>query len=146
MFSIGLTGTTAQQYLHRARMFRSAAMELVDYVNGEPNWPKYALLTHAIELALKAFARHSIENGKLLPPEKEPKQHDLHGWYRLTIEYGLLDEPSVAANISTLNELHRNHYTRYPQARTTPVPAASNIADDTVDHLISAFTRSINTG
>lgn len=84
IFSIGLIGTTAQQYLHRARMFRSAAMELTDTMNAEQNWPKYALLTHAIELALKAFARHSIENGKP-PPDREPRQHDLHGWYQLAL-------------------------------------------------------------
>ena len=51
-------GDTPQQYLHRARMFRDAAMQLPDYVNSEPNWPRYALLMHAIELALKAYARH----------------------------------------------------------------------------------------
>jgi hypothetical protein len=101
------------------------------------------LLTHAIELALKAFARHSIQNGK--PPlDKEPKQHDLRGWYELALRYGLQDEQSVAANIDILNDLHLNHYTRYPQDRATPVPTASNIADSTVDHLVSTFTQSIN--
>jgi hypothetical protein len=33
-------------------MFREAAVRLPDYSNGEQFWPKYALLTHAIELAL----------------------------------------------------------------------------------------------
>jgi hypothetical protein len=47
-----------QQYLHRARMFSDAAGKLVDYVNGETCWPRYALMTHAIELALKAYVRH----------------------------------------------------------------------------------------
>lgn len=143
IFPIGLAGDTAQQFLHRARMFRNAAMELTEYVNGEQNWPKYAFLTHAIELALKAFARHSIQNGKS-PPDKEPRQHDLRGWYDLTLRYGLQDELGVAANIDVLSDLHLNHYMRYPQGRATPVPAASNIADSTVDHLIYTFTQSIN--
>ena len=56
-------GDTPQQYLHRARMFRDAAMQLPDYVNSEPNWPRYALLMHAIELALKAYARHFYPDG-----------------------------------------------------------------------------------
>ena len=123
-------------------MFRDAAMRLPDYSNGEQYWPKYALLTHAIELSLKAFAQHSVENGK--PPGKEPKQHDLRGWYHLALQYGLPDEPSVADNIDLLNELHLTHYTRYPQDRATPVPDASAIADSTVDHLIFTFTQSIN--
>lgn len=103
----------AQQYLHRARMFRDAAMRLPDYSNGEQYWPKYALLTQAIELSLKAFAEHSVESGK--PPGREPKQHDLVGWYQLAREYGLPDEPSVADNLDLLNQLHLTHYTRYPQ-------------------------------
>jgi hypothetical protein len=140
MYSIRPAGTMAQQYLHRARMFRDAAVPLPDYWNGEEYWPKYALLTHAIELSLKAFAQHSVENGK--PRGKEPKQHDLQGWYQLALEYGLTDESSVADNLSLLNQLHLTHYTRYPQDRA--VPDASIIADTTVDHLISICTQSIN--
>jgi hypothetical protein len=75
IFSMRPTGDKAQQYLHRARMFRDAAIKLPDYSNGEQYWPKYALLTHAIELSLKAFAHNSVQNGK--PPGQEPKQHDL---------------------------------------------------------------------
>jgi hypothetical protein len=63
IFSAQPTGTKPQQYLHRARMFRDAAIGLPDYSNGEQYWPKYALLAHAIELALKAFAQHSVDNG-----------------------------------------------------------------------------------
>jgi len=142
MFSISPAGNMAQQYLHRARMFRDAAIPLPDYLNGEQFWPKYALLTHALELSLKAFAQHSVENGK--PPGKEPKQHDLLGWYQLALEYGLPNEPSVADNLDVLNQLHLTHYTRYPQNRSAAVPDASVIADTTVDHLIVTFTQSIN--
>ena len=77
-------------------------------------------------------------------PGKEPKQHDLIGWYRLALEYGLPDQPGVMDNIDLLNQLHLTHYTRYPQNRTSSVPDASVIADSTVDHLIFAFTQSIN--
>jgi hypothetical protein len=138
-----LTGNKAQDYLHRARMFRDAAIELPDYSNGQQNWPKYALLTHAIELALKAFADHSIAAGKS-PPAKQPRQHDLSGWYELSLQYGLPDEPGVVENIDILNELHLTHYIRYPQNSATPVPSASGIADSIVEYLISTFTRSIN--
>ncbi len=142
IFSMRPTGNTAQQYMQRARMFRDAAMPLPDYLSSEQYWPKYALLTHAIELALKAFHHHSIENGKP-PPAKEPKQHDLSGWYQLALKYGLQDAPGVADNIDVLNELHLTHYTRYPQHRAK-VPDASVIADSTVDHLIFIFTQTIN--
>ncbi|HSZ65806.1 MAG TPA: hypothetical protein VK825_06335 [Xanthobacteraceae bacterium] len=133
-------GNTAQQYMHRARMFRAAAMRLVDYSNAEPNWPKYALVTHAIELALKAFALHCVEKGA--SPAEEPKQHDLVGWYLLAVKYGLPDDPDIEENIGLLNQLHLTHYTRYPQNKVAPNVDA--IADSTVDHLIFTFTQVIN--
>jgi hypothetical protein len=143
IFSIRPTGSEAQQYLHRARMFRSAATQLPDYLNGEQFWPKYTLLTHAIELALKAFAQHSVESGKP-PVAKQPKNHDLRGWYDLALHYGLADQRSISENIDLLNELHLTHYTRYPQQRDAPVPDASAIVDTTVDQLIFTFTQTIN--
>jgi hypothetical protein len=124
-------------------MFMVAATALSDYANGEQNWPKYALLTHAIELSLKAFADHSVATGKP-PPAKEPKQHDLTGWYKLALQYGLRDEPGFSENIDILNELHLTHYTRYPQRSASPIPDASVIASSTVGHLIFTFTQSIN--
>jgi hypothetical protein len=142
LFSPPLTSDTAQDYMHRARMFRNAAIPMNDYVNGEQFWPKYALLTHAIELALKAFARHSVAAGK--HRLQEPRQHDLSGWYNLAILYGLSDKPGVADSINALNELHFNHFTRYPQRRFAPLPDASVIADSTVDYLIDTFTPLIN--
>lgn len=123
-------------------MFRDAASSLPDYSNGEQYWPKYALLTHAIELALKAFAWHSETTGKVRG--KQPSNHDLRGWYELALQYGLAYDPAIAENIDILNELHSTHYTRYPQNRSIPAPDATTIADTTVDHLIFTFTQSIN--
>jgi hypothetical protein len=140
-FSMPLTGNEAQQYLNRARMFRNAAIELSDYSNGEQNLPKYALLTHAIELCLKAFAFHSEAAGQ---SHSHISNHDLQGWYQLALQYGLPDDLRLAENISRLHDLHFTHFTRYPKERLTPVPDLSAIADDTVDHLISTFTPIIN--
>jgi hypothetical protein len=80
-------------------MFRDAAITLPDYWNFEQCWPKYALLTHAIELSLKAFAHHSAATSK--PLGKEPKQHDLSGWYKLALKYGLRDDPGVRENTAS---------------------------------------------
>ena len=52
-------------------MFRQAAGGLPSYSNGEPFWPAYALLTHAIELSLKAFFRYSTDKGK--PPPRRSR-------------------------------------------------------------------------
>jgi hypothetical protein len=126
---------TPMQFMHRARQFRRAAMPpMPDYESAGPFWPKYALLTHAIELALKAFVAKSATAG--IPAGKEPKQHDLLGWYQLAVVYGLAHDPRIEENVDYLSELHRIHYMRYPQRSSKPVPNLSVIADETADRLL----------
>ena len=116
-----------QQYLHLAGMFRRAALGLPDYVNGEQNWPAYALLLHACELALKAFCDQSVADGK---PSARAPNHDLQGWYRIAVQYGLSADPHVADGIDILADLHASHYTRYPDNRKTAIPDILNVAHD----------------
>jgi hypothetical protein len=135
------SGTLAQQYLHRARAFRNATINLADYSNGEQNLPKYAMLTYAIELSLKAFGLYLEAAGQSF---SRPPNHDLRGWYQLAVQYGLPEDPRVTEDIDCLHELHVTHYTRYPQEQTTPVPDLSAIADSTVEYLIDKLTPIIN--
>jgi hypothetical protein len=141
IFAVQATGTEAQQYLHRARQFREAAVRLPDSRNGERNWPRYALITHAIELALKGFALKAAAGS---PVSGEAKQHDLSGWYEVCVRFGLARDVVIAENLSFLNELHLTHFMRYPVGRATPVPNPEAIADQTVDHLIFEITQVVN--
>jgi len=141
IFSAPPTGSKPQQYLHLARMFRAAALELPSYVNAEVNWPTYALLLHACELTLKAFCDQSVANGK---PSARAPNHDLKGWYTIALQHGLPTDQHVANGINILTELHSNHYTRYPDNRQTQLPDISNIADVVVDRLISTVSGLIN--
>ena len=140
IFSMPPAGSKPHQYLHRAIMFRTGALGLPAYVNGEQNWPAYALLLHACELALKAFCDQSVANGK---PIARAANHDLQEWYRIARQYGLPADPHVAEGIDILAELHADHYTRYPDNRKTTIPDISNVADDVVDRLIGAVSPSI---
>ncbi|MGO9683589.1 MAG: hypothetical protein ACLPTZ_13555 [Beijerinckiaceae bacterium] len=142
MFSSTLSGTPAQQLMHRARMFRIATIGLVDSSNGEQFLPKYALLTHAIELALKAFASYSVATGKR--PFNHLSNQDLRGLYQLALRYGLPENPTITEYVECLHELHFTHYLRYPKEPTTPVPDLSIIVDSTVDYLFEYFTPLIN--
>ena len=96
----------------------------------------YALLTHATELALKAYALHSVGAGPT--KNKPPGNHDLVGWYILAVSYGLENEPTISKGIGFLNELHETHFMRYPTRPSGPIPNPETIADQTVDHLIFA--------
>jgi hypothetical protein len=141
IFWIQPTGTEAQQHLHRARQFRAAAQDLPDCRNGEQNWPKYALITHAIELALKGFALHCARGGKI---PGDPKRHDLVGWYEAAVKFGLKREPDMTENIALLNNLHVSHYMRYPTQPARVVPNPEVIADQTVDYLVFEITQVVN--
>jgi hypothetical protein len=140
IFSAAPSGSLAQQYMHRARMFRQAAIDLPGYSAADQNWPKYALLMHAVELVLKAFALHS---GHDMSGARPPK-HDLSGWYHLALGYGLPVNSGVGRQIDVLDELHRSLYPRYPKQSARPVPGLENIADDAVDWLLDTCTRVIN--
>jgi hypothetical protein len=52
------------QFVARARLFRDASIGNAAYVNAEMNWPKYALLLQAIELALKAYCYQCFDDGQ----------------------------------------------------------------------------------
>jgi hypothetical protein len=134
-----MSGSLSQEFMHRARMFRNAAIGLADYVGPELNWPKFGMITQAIELALKAFV---LQSGKPIDPR--PHNHDLAGWYRLAVKCGLQDDPSIAECIEALNEMHSIAETRYPQQRATPLPSPVNIADTAVDYLLDVITRVTN--
>ena len=115
-------------------MFSEAAMELPDYVSGETNWPAYALMLHACELALKAFCDQSVANGK---PSARAPNHDLQGWYNLALQYGLDAGPHVAEGVNILSEIHQSHYTRYPDARNIR-PRDLSVVNHVVEALMSA--------
>ena len=142
IYPMNRSGTEAQQFLHRARMFRDATVKLGDYTSSEQNWPRYALLLHAAELALKAFAKQCAMQSLILG--KLPSNHDLQAWYDLAVQHGLKDDPRIAQNIAHLTDLHFTHFTRYPQDRSTPVPDLSSIADETVGYLIDTITLTVN--
>lgn len=133
-------GSKPEEYLHRARLFRDAAIGLPSYVSNETNWPAYALMLHACELALKAFCDQSIMNGK---QSTRVPNHDLQGWYNLARQYGLPADPHIAACINILSEIHESHYTRYPDNRNIR-PRDLSVTNDVVEALISAASALIH--
>ena len=116
-------------------------MNLPDSRNGSTNWPKYALLTHAIELAMKAFVRLAIQQGRL-KIVTEPRQHDLAAWYRLCLQAGLLENTETSDSVAMLSEMHATHFARYPQTGALADP--SSTIDRTVDNLIFEISQITN--
>lgn len=123
-------------------MFRDAAIGGVDYVNAELNWPKYALLLQAIELALKAYCHQCFDNGQ--PRPKGLNNHDLKGWCEAASFCGLPSVPKVAESLDILGSVHLDSSARYPTKRT--IPELANIADDAAHAVIEAVSRLIQKG
>jgi HEPN domain-containing protein len=124
-----------QNQLSRAAQFRRVAISLPDMEGPEPNWPKYFLLGHAIELALKAYLEFSGGQGSI-------GNHDLHGLYAEAVRRGFPVDAQTTADLPHLSELHRINYARYPQVPVRPVALISQF-DDIADGLISKASKLI---
>jgi hypothetical protein len=135
----------AQRYMARARQFRRVAIPLVDMDGPEPNWPKYFLLTHAIELALKGFLIFCEDHGLPEPPGPPPGNHDLVGLYERAVAFGLERNSVVTGELPHIGDLHKIHYARYPQAITKPVALISQY-DDMADRLFADVAKAISLG
>jgi hypothetical protein len=131
-----------QRFLVRGRQFRRVAMGLVDMEGPEPNWPKYFLLTHAIELAIKAYIISREDAGAPAPSTNPPANHDLVGLYDYAVLYGLKRSALITKDLPHISELHQIHYARYPQANAKPVAMISQY-DDLADDLFSEVAKAI---
>jgi hypothetical protein len=135
----------SQELLARARQYRDATTAMVDIVNGRPNWPKYTLLMHAIELALKAAIVSYGERGKDKPQGPEPGNHDLSAIYAYAVAYGLKPRQEILDDLPHISELHVVHYARYPQVRARPVALISQY-DDMADRIMSDVDDALRRG
>jgi hypothetical protein len=131
----------ALRYLDRARQFRRAAMMHVDIENGQPFWPKWFLVTHALELTIKAYIV-SREDLGLPAPTTEPGNHDLVGLYEKAVLWGLSRNPLVMSGLPHLSELHQSHYARYPQDKVIPAALIAQF-DDLTDQLLADVTKAV---
>lgn len=128
-------GSLPRDYLNRARQFQTAATGLVGYVNGQINWPSCALLFHACELALKAYC---LEHA---PGVHLPK-HSLKGLYEIAEQHGLVLPANIAPALDVLEDMHAQHWARYPDNRTGLILDVSSIASEVVETLVTAVSAS----
>ena len=119
----------------RARMYRDQAIGMPDIVNCQPNWPRYFLLAHAAELAIRAdlVSAKAGTLGRSVGPE--PSKHDLSALYEYACEHGLKSNPQVLGELSCLSEIHKNYVARYPKS-PGQIWLASEF-DDAVENLLT---------
>ena len=107
---------------------------MADIVNGQPNWPRYFLLTHAAELAIQSVLVHA-KNAGVRVAGSAPGPHDLSGLYAYACQHGLKSNSQILAELPYLSDVHKNHVARYPKS-PGQIWVASEF-DDAVDALLS---------
>jgi hypothetical protein len=110
-------GLLTLELAQRAGEFFRAYKELTP--TPPPSWPRYFLICHAIELALKAYvgARRALT------------QHELraefgYGFAKLLTEavsLGLALRPDTVRKLALLDEAHKAYWAHYPRESGDPV-------------------------
>jgi HEPN domain-containing protein len=102
--------------LNRAEEFFQAFKDLPS--GNPPCWPRYFMLCHAIELALKAYL---VSRGTTTKHLKNTFGHDLKKLLSEAINAGLPLGPLARGEIELLNEAHAKYWPRYPKEDSKPV-------------------------
>ena len=104
-------------YLERAEQFYEAFGDLPK--RPPPSWPRYFMLCHAIELALKAYlAAHGATAQQL---KNSKFKHNLTALLSEAINKGLSLSASAQKDIKDLEEAHQKYWHRYPKEDGKPV-------------------------
>jgi hypothetical protein len=103
---------TAFDYLAYANQFYSSFHKLPD-LRPSISWPRYLLLCHSIELALKAYLAKLGATPKHL--RKLERRHNFNKLLDEVLEQGLHLTSETQKHIRALAEAHSEYWHRYPR-------------------------------
>ena len=103
------------------------------------SWPRYFLLCHTIELALKAFLSPRMSDKEL---KSSKIRHNIDLLMREAMAKGLNIGDLTAREIVLLNEAHSEYWNRYPQKVCKPVFVIDQFEAHVVE-LLKAVSGSI---
>jgi hypothetical protein len=83
-----------------------------------PLWPRYFLLSHSIELSLKAFL---AIHGKTAEQLQKEFGHKLNKLLEEATKRGFVITPSARKDIARLEKAHNKHWARYPKEDSGPI-------------------------
>jgi hypothetical protein len=99
-----------RDFLERAQEFFQAYRDLPD--RRPPSWPRYFMLCHSIELALKAYL---LARGDTTAQLTKEFRHDLPKLLARAVEAGLPLGVLAYSEIEHLGEAHGRLWARYPK-------------------------------
>ncbi len=127
------------EFFDRAKEFRDAYKALPSV--RPPDWPRYFMLCHAIELALNAFlVQHGYTQNQL---RGKSFGHDLEALIDEVVKLGLkFSSASTRSNLGLLAEAHAKYWPRYPKNISGPVFVIDNFESD-ADDLLNAVKTAL---
>lgn len=104
------------------------------------SWPRYLMLCHAVELALKAYL---LQHGAT-PKDLKAKalRHSINELLTRATNKGLLLSPAVQTEIRLLHEAHEKFWHRYPKENSKPVYIIEQFESPT-RQLLDAVTATV---
>jgi hypothetical protein len=103
---------TAFEYLAYADQFHHT-FHKAPTLHPSISWPRYFLLCHSIELALKAYLAKLGATPKQL--RQLDRRHNLNKLVTEAVEKGLHQTPETQKGIKALTEAHAKFWHRYPR-------------------------------
>lgn len=101
----------ASQYLDAYRNLPAPKQPL------PPFWPQYFLLGHSVELVLKGYlGRRGVSEAAL-----EKFKHNIRPLLKKATELGLRLPRRERAFIARLDDIHAEHWARYPKNHSAPI-------------------------
>lgn len=139
------------ELLERADEFIQAVHALPQTAGA--NWPRYALIGHAVELALKSFLASRgfpeitpKKNNKNLQKSLEYFRHDLKSLLDECEKFqGLAITDEIRHVVYALNVVHKHHWARYPSGTATMFYTVEGILPE-INSLLSAVRIKVRGG
>jgi hypothetical protein len=90
-----------------------------------PNWPRYFMLCHAIELGLKAYLAHHGASHQQLT--RAGVRHDFGKLMSDAVAAGLAVKATAQNETALLDEAHSEFWHRYPRGHRNPADAGKPV-------------------
>jgi hypothetical protein len=107
------------------------------------NWPRYFVLCHATELALRAFLLAHGKSDRQI--RDRVLRHNISNLTAEAIRLGLKISPAARSDIDLLSEAHKEFWPRYPKQTGGPVYIIDQFEKPVVE-LLTAVKRALRGG
>lgn len=128
----------AFEYFQRASQFHQAFRRLP--YSQPPDWPRYLLCCHSVELCLKAFlVSRSVDLNSL---KSNSLRHNISGLLDRCLKNDLSLDQTLIDDIKCLSQVHVEHLHRYPMYQSNPIVLVDQL-EESISKLFDAIQSKV---